>query len=909
MPDPQHSCCRPHRRSGVRSAPLLPLLFVFLAVFLPSLRAQPFVAGQTYYGQNNYIEYRAGDLPIILTAPHGGSLTPSKIPDRTYGTTVTDTNTRELAIACYDEIVSRTGKRPHLVICHLNRIKLDPNRDIVEGAQGNSFAEQAWTEFHGYIAAARAAARESFGFGFLVDLHGHGHSIHRLELGYALGGTQLNVSDAALSRPGYAWMSTLRTLALARPGLPFPTLLRGHRSLGDLFNRRSVPAWPAPDFPSPGDALFFDGGHIVRTHSCILDNDTINGVQIETHYSGIRDTASSRATFATRFAQVLQPYLWDNYGYDLGTLSLSRIQPPASSVLTRGGPPLTLTIRRTGHLGLSTTLPVTLGGTAVRGTSGDYTSTLNSTVYFAAGATTATFTITPNAATSSAGDKTIVVTLDPTATQTADTTPLVLTLGDGSSQVVRVEALTPSLSESAGPARFRLTRTKTSSALTVPLLWSGTALPGADYLVAPGSATFADGVATTEIAVPLIDDGRPAPDRTLTLGLGAGAGFSAGYPSSATARILDDDRPAGLAVWLRGDLEGNVALDSSGLDRHATTLPADDPANAVAGPAQTFDASANNAPAIVFDGVDDTLALPKFTLDPDGSFTLAFFFRLEAGGTIANQNIATYGTRNAAGSLHLYLATTNATNGTVSLRTNLPGLATNALDVPRTSPLSWQDGAWRHYALSVATDGTARVYIDGVLRKTASGRTGTLAPDELLWFGWRPASAGAAGFMSGAFRDIRVYQRALPETEIAALASGRANFAAWLGAHGLSPALDATDDPDGDALSCFLEYGLSASPRVAAPAPAYTTGLDAGRLTLSFLRNTSASDLVWTVEATDDLGSTWQAVATRSASDTRWTILLGGASVTETNGHVRVTDAAPLALHPRRFVRLRVTAL
>lgn len=42
-----------------------------------------YVAGQSYFGRNGYIEYVAGNAPVILTAPHGGSLTPTGIPDRT----------------------------------------------------------------------------------------------------------------------------------------------------------------------------------------------------------------------------------------------------------------------------------------------------------------------------------------------------------------------------------------------------------------------------------------------------------------------------------------------------------------------------------------------------------------------------------------------------------------------------------------------------------------------------------------------------------------------------------------------------------------------------------------------------------------------------------------------------------
>src|SRR5262245_1097109 len=68
----------------------------------PIIPPGPYTPGQSYFGRNNYIEYIAGDSPVILSATHGGDLTPAQIPDRTdatCGATVTttaDLNTYEL---------------------------------------------------------------------------------------------------------------------------------------------------------------------------------------------------------------------------------------------------------------------------------------------------------------------------------------------------------------------------------------------------------------------------------------------------------------------------------------------------------------------------------------------------------------------------------------------------------------------------------------------------------------------------------------------------------------------------------------------------------------------------------------------------------------------------------------------
>src|SRR6187200_1135715 len=71
--------------------------------------ADQYRPGQTYFGRNQYIEYLAGELPLIFSAPHGGREIPEELPDREMGTFAFDTNTQELARAVADELHDRTG--------------------------------------------------------------------------------------------------------------------------------------------------------------------------------------------------------------------------------------------------------------------------------------------------------------------------------------------------------------------------------------------------------------------------------------------------------------------------------------------------------------------------------------------------------------------------------------------------------------------------------------------------------------------------------------------------------------------------------------------------------------------------------------------------------------------------------
>ena len=284
-----------------------------LEVYVPEFVTN-YEVGTSYRGRANYVEYIPGDLPVILSVPHGGGLTPVEINDRTWGVTVTDRNTTELTLAVRDAFFDQTGHTPHIIISHLNRVKLDPNREIVEAAQGNVFAEHAWEEFQGFIEIARGTVTSDFGGGMYFDMHGHGHPIGRLELGYLLSISILNQPDTALNNLTTAEMTSIRAIGFDSP-IPFSKLLRGPTSLGGYLESEGIRAVPSPGDPSPGTDPYFSGGYNTHRHGSIGANEVVSGIQIEHHFRGIRDSNQNRRSYATRLATTIQLFLLQHFGF------------------------------------------------------------------------------------------------------------------------------------------------------------------------------------------------------------------------------------------------------------------------------------------------------------------------------------------------------------------------------------------------------------------------------------------------------------------------------------------------------------------------------------------------------------------------------------------------------------------
>ncbi len=379
------------------------LLLAAVTLVAPHLDAQRY-PGQRTFGTEDYVEYVPGSLPILLTAGHGGALEPAEIPDRSYGVTVQDGRTEELARELAAELAARTGRYPHLVISHLHRSKLDPNREIVEAAQGDPRAERAWREFHAYVDFATSVIETDWGGGVYLDLHGHGHAIARIEWGYALDGADLSRSDTALDAAAYVDLATVKHAATL-PGARLSQVIRGPFSFGTWMHGLGYPGVPSAAIPSPGSDPYFTGGYNVRRHGS-RDGGTVDAVQIE-FQSDLRRVVALRRAMIPRLADTISVWLDRHLGIDPAADPRIRVETVVGVAHERGGPAL-LRLHRSGDVSAARTVLWSVRGTAAQGLD---VRALPTSVTFPAGRATVDIEVQALADGLDEGDETLAVHL------------------------------------------------------------------------------------------------------------------------------------------------------------------------------------------------------------------------------------------------------------------------------------------------------------------------------------------------------------------------------------------------------------------------------------------------------------------------------------------------------------------
>ncbi|MFZ4766269.1 MAG: hypothetical protein ACOYMN_15065 [Roseimicrobium sp.] len=241
-----------------------------------------------------------------------------------------------------------------------------------------------------------------------------------------------------------------------------------------------------------------------------------------------------------------------------------------------------------------------------------------------------------------------------------------------------------------------------------------------------------------------------------------------------------------------------------------------------------------------------------------------------------------------------------------------------------------------HSASSIAVDALGRVWASGwkvpqvQVFDPATGAVRALTPEHAAIDGGQDtyqvsafaqggtARIGMLAYDSFMFSDTPVFFVHAPVGDVTMPTVS--TFATWrvaqFGPETLTLATEPTNwgelaDPDGDGLANVVEYAFQTSPFAANTAP-ISANVEAGLLTISFLRDPLNSDLSYIVEVSSTLGANdWTAIA--SSTGGAPTAASGASTVQEvpvpegSMVRVTVTDQNAAAGASQRFIRVRLT--
>lgn len=222
------------------------------------------------------VTIETGDLPIIISAPHGGREAIPGVAER-QGNEVArfsskaDFNTDRLAEHLADTIEKQLGKRPYVVIARFHRKYLDANRRDRDAFESQK-AKAVYDAYHQALVKARSDVIERWGRGVLFDLHGQGAEPKAIFRGTQNGKTTTHL----INRFGRE-------------------ALTGENSVFGQLARQDVPVIPATG-SSDREHANYDGGYTVKTYGS-GSVGTLDAIQLELGRE-LRSTEAIPATAA-----------------------------------------------------------------------------------------------------------------------------------------------------------------------------------------------------------------------------------------------------------------------------------------------------------------------------------------------------------------------------------------------------------------------------------------------------------------------------------------------------------------------------------------------------------------------------------------------------------------------------------
>ena len=221
---------------------------------------------------------------------------------------VTDTRTIELVKEIEKAFLQKYKGRPFIVFTNISRKQVDQNREMTEGTCGNKEVEKYWIQFHNYVDTALALATKKFGKAVYIDLHGHGHTAQRLEIGVGINAEDFRTLDKGTALdPQLVNKSSYANLLAYDKKANINELLVGKTAFGTLIANEGFAAVPSKQDPYPKEEdKYFNGGYNTRWYTS-GKYPNVFGWQIESNYKGVRDP-EGRPKFASAFADVMVAY-------------------------------------------------------------------------------------------------------------------------------------------------------------------------------------------------------------------------------------------------------------------------------------------------------------------------------------------------------------------------------------------------------------------------------------------------------------------------------------------------------------------------------------------------------------------------------------------------------------------------
>lgn len=278
--------------------------------------AEPLVA-------SDYVRVESGQLPIIISAPHGGNLSPPGVPARLgegmeKGSsgffTGRDTGTEELAQEVAAAIEQRFGKRPYLVASRGHRKYLDPNRPA-DIALEHPAIQPVYALYHDSLAKFCREVTNRYHAGVLIDIHGQG------------------------SRSDTVFRGTKHGLTVRRLRETFGQSAHdGPESLFGQLQSRGWIVYPAlhqqPEAKVDKEQSGFTGGYIVQSYGSHT-SQPIDAMQLEfgSQYRTSANRPRTAAILADALADYAKMYLSCEVPArttELPTLTIQRVPPSKS---------------------------------------------------------------------------------------------------------------------------------------------------------------------------------------------------------------------------------------------------------------------------------------------------------------------------------------------------------------------------------------------------------------------------------------------------------------------------------------------------------------------------------------------------------------------------------------------------